>query len=92
MVENSRVSTLGSEIEFPLKDMTMSASNIRRLQQHLEIVKCRFNVLTIKTLSETNTQVDPARKNSEENEKKDLKRLIDQIEDKILTVKLNLKD
>ena len=84
MVENTRVSTLGGEIELPLKDMTKSASNIRRLSQHLEIVKCRFNVLTIKTLSETNTQVDPARKNSEDNAKKDLKRLIDQIEDKIL--------
>lgn len=84
MVENTRVSTLGGEIELPLKDMTKSASNIRRLSQHLEIVKCRFNVLTIKTLSETNTQVEPARKNSEDNAKKDLKRLIDQIEDKIL--------
>jgi hypothetical protein len=56
------------------------------------VVKCRFNVLTIRTLSETNTQVDPARKNAEENAKKDLKRLIDQIEDKILQVKLNLKE
>ena len=57
MVDTSaRVSSFGSELEIPLRDNTMSASNIRRLTQHLEIVKGKFNSLTIKTLSETNTQ------------------------------------